>query len=122
MVFPDVRPSVPILDLGGNRIADAEQNTVSVNGTGGGHVMKFTKMQGCGNDYVYINGFQEKVPAGEKPGLARRLSDRHFGVGSDGVIFINPAEEADFEMEMYNADGTRSDVRKRHPLCGEIRL
>ncbi|MDE6925850.1 MAG: diaminopimelate epimerase [Acetatifactor sp.] len=72
--------------------------------------MKFTKMQGCGNDYVYINGFQEKVPAGEKPGLARRLSDRHFGVGSDGVIFINPAEEADFEMEMYNADGTRSEM------------
>lgn len=72
--------------------------------------MKFTKMQGCGNDYVYINGFQEQIPAEEKPGLARRLSDRHFGIGSDGVIFINPAEEADFEMEMYNADGTRSEM------------
>ncbi|MCM1542022.1 MAG: diaminopimelate epimerase [Blautia sp.] len=72
--------------------------------------MKFTKMQGCGNDYVYINGFQEKIPAEEKPELARRLSDRHFGVGGDGVIFINPAEEADFEMEMYNADGTRSEM------------
>lgn len=72
--------------------------------------MKFTKMQGCGNDYVYINGFQEKIPAEEKPELVKRLSDRHFGIGSDGVIFINPAEEADFEMEMYNADGTRSEM------------
>ncbi len=72
--------------------------------------MKFTKMQGCGNDYVYIDGFREKIPAAEKPGLAKRLSDRHFGIGSDGVIFINPAEDADFEMEMYNADGTRSEM------------
>ncbi len=72
--------------------------------------MKFTKMQGCGNDYVYVNGFQEKIPAEEKPELVRRLSDRHFGVGGDGVIFINPAENADFEMEMYNADGTRAEM------------
>ena len=72
--------------------------------------MKFTKMQGCGNDYVYVNGFTEKVPKEEKPELVRRLSDRHFGIGSDGVIFINPAEEADFEMEMYNADGSRSEM------------
>ncbi|MCM1112778.1 MAG: diaminopimelate epimerase [Muribaculum sp.] len=72
--------------------------------------MRFTKMQGCGNDYVYLNGFTEKVPAEEKPELARRLSDRHFGVGGDGVIFVNPAEEADFEMEMFNADGSRSEM------------
>lgn len=72
--------------------------------------MKFTKMQGCGNDYVYINGFQEKIPAEEKQELVRRLSDRHFGIGGDGIIFINPAEEADFEMEMYNADGTRAEM------------
>lgn len=72
--------------------------------------MKFTKMQGCGNDYVYVNGFTEKLSAEEKPELVRRLSDRHFGIGSDGVIFINPAEEADFEMEMYNADGSRSEM------------
>lgn len=72
--------------------------------------MKFTKMQGCGNDYIYIDGFREKVPSEKKPELARRLSDRHFGIGSDGVIFINPAEDADFEMEMYNADGTRSEM------------
>ena len=72
--------------------------------------MKFTKMQGCGNDYVYVNGFVEKVSQEEKPELVRRLSDRHFGIGGDGVIFINPAEEADFEMEMYNADGSRSEM------------
>ena len=72
--------------------------------------MKFTKMQGCGNDYVYVNGFVEKIKAEDKPELVRRLSDRHFGIGGDGVIFINPAEEADFEMEMYNADGTRSEM------------
>ena len=72
--------------------------------------MKFTKMQGCGNDYVYINGFTEKIESEKKPELVRRLSDRHFGVGSDGVIFINPAKNADFEMEMYNADGTRSEM------------
>lgn len=72
--------------------------------------MKFTKMQGCGNDYVYVNGFTETVSKEEKPELVRRLSDRHFGIGSDGVIFINPAQEADFEMEMYNADGSRSEM------------
>lgn len=72
--------------------------------------MKFTKMHGCGNDYIYINGFQEKVEAEKKPELVRRLSDRHFGIGSDGVIFINPSREADFEMEMYNADGSRAEM------------
>lgn len=72
--------------------------------------MKFTKMHGCGNDYVYIDGQKEQIPAREKPELVRRLSDRHFGIGGDGVIFINPAEEADFEMEMYNADGSRSEM------------
>ena len=72
--------------------------------------MKFTKMQGCGNDYVYVNGFEEHISDEDKPGLARRLSDRHFGIGGDGLIFINPAEEADFEMEMYNADGSRSEM------------
>lgn len=72
--------------------------------------MRFTKMEGCGNDYVYVNGFQEHIPEAEKPGLVRRLSDRHFGIGGDGLIFINPAEEADFEMEMYNADGTRAEM------------
>ena len=72
--------------------------------------MKFTKMQGCGNDYIYVNGFTEKVAKEDKPDLVRRLSNRNFGIGGDGVIFINPSKEADFEMEMYNADGTRSEM------------
>lgn len=72
--------------------------------------MKFTKMQGCGNDYVYINGFTEKIEQEKKPEVVRMLSDRHFGVGGDGAIFINPSTEADFEMEMYNADGTRAEM------------
>ena len=72
--------------------------------------MKFTKMHGCGNDYVYINGAAEGMSQEEKPDWVRRVSDRHFGVGSDGAIFINPSEEADFEMEMYNADGSRSEM------------
>lgn len=72
--------------------------------------MKFTKMHGCGNDYIYVNGFQETISPEQKPELVRRLSDRHFGIGGDGVIFINPSKEADFEMEMYNADGTRAQM------------
>ncbi|MGN0307814.1 MAG: diaminopimelate epimerase [Lachnospiraceae bacterium] len=72
--------------------------------------MKFTKMHGCGNDYVYINGAAEQISAAEKPDWVRKVSDRHFGIGSDGAIFINPSEQADFEMEMYNADGSRSEM------------
>ncbi|MBP3602652.1 MAG: diaminopimelate epimerase [Lachnospiraceae bacterium] len=72
--------------------------------------MKFTKMQGCGNDYVYVDGGKEVIAQEKKPELVRRLSDRHFGIGGDGVIFINPSKEADFEMEMYNMDGTRSEM------------
>lgn len=72
--------------------------------------MKFTKMHGCGNDYVYISGFSEQIPQENKETLVKRLSDRHFGVGGDGVIFINPSAEADFEMEMYNADGSRAEM------------
>lgn len=72
--------------------------------------MKFTKMHGCGNDYIYVDGAKEKIEPDKKPDLVRRLSDRHFGIGGDGVIFINPSEEADFEMEMYNMDGTRAEM------------
>ena len=72
--------------------------------------MKFTKMHGCGNDYLYINGFEEKLSSEEKPDWVRKVSDRHFGVGGDGAIFINPGKEAEFEMEMYNADGTRAQM------------
>lgn len=70
--------------------------------------MKFTKMEGCGNDYVYVNGFTETVE--DKPAMARKVSDRHFGIGSDGLIFINPSKVADCEMEMYNSDGSRSEM------------
>ena len=67
--------------------------------------MLFTKMHGCGNDYIYVDGSKEKIE--DRSELARVLSDRHFGIGGDGVIFINPSDNADFEMEMYNADGSR---------------
>ena len=70
--------------------------------------MRFTKMHGLGNDYVYVNCFKEKV---ENPAeAARYVSDRHFGIGSDGLILICPSEKADFEMVMYNADGSRSEM------------
>lgn len=72
--------------------------------------MKFTKMHGCGNDYVYINGIRERIASDKKPELVRRLSDRHFGIGGDGVIFINQGTNAEFEMEMYNADGSRAQM------------
>ncbi len=67
--------------------------------------MKFTKMQGCGNDYVYVNCFQETITAPEE--LAKRVSDRHFGIGADGMICICPSGVADFRMVMYNADGSQ---------------
>ena len=70
--------------------------------------MKFTKMQGLGNDYVYVNGFEARI---ENPSeMAVKVSNRNFGVGSDGLILINPSEKADFEMEMYNADGSRGEM------------
>ena len=72
--------------------------------------VEFTKMHGCGNDYVYINGFRYDIAKEAKPELAIRLSERHFGIGSDGLIFINPSQIADFEMEMYNADGSRAEM------------
>ncbi len=71
--------------------------------------MKFTKMQGAGNDYVYVDCFAEKAPR-DIEGLARAISDRHFGVGGDGLILICPAEGADAEMRMYNADGSYSEM------------
>ena len=74
--------------------------------------MKFTKMHGCGNDYVYVDGGKENVPSEKKSQVAQMVSDRHFGIGSDGIIFINPVadDDIDFEMEMYNADGSRSEM------------
>ncbi len=70
--------------------------------------MKFTKMHGAGNDYVYVNGFTEQVD--DPPALARRISDRHYGVGSDGLILILPSEQADVRMRMFNADGSESEM------------
>ena len=72
--------------------------------------MKFTKMQGIGNDYVYVNCFQETV---KNPcEVAKFVSDRHFGIGSDGLILIKPSEIADCEMDMYNLDGSQG------AMCG----
>lgn len=72
--------------------------------------MRFTKMHGIGNDYVYVNCLEEKV---ESPGeMAKFVSDRHFGIGSDGLILIKPSDRADFEMDMYNSDGSQG------AMCG----
>lgn len=68
----------------------------------------FTKMEGIGNDYVYVNCFKEKIERASE--LAVAVSDRHFGIGSDGLILIKPSEVADFTMEMYNADGSQSEM------------
>jgi len=70
--------------------------------------MKFTKMHGLGNDYVYVNCFEEKIDNPSE--VAIFVSDRHTGIGSDGLIMINPSKVADFEMEMYNADGSRGEM------------
>ena len=70
--------------------------------------MRFTKMQGLGNDYVYVDCFKETIEDPSK--LAKVISDRHFGVGSDGLILICPSDKADFEMKMYNADGSRGEM------------
>ena len=67
-------------------------------------------MHGCGNDYVYVNGFEEKIEDESKAAIL--VSDRHFGIGADGLILIKPSEKADFEMVMYNADGSRG------AMCG----
>lgn len=70
----------------------------------------FTKMHGTGNDYVYINLFEENIPNPEE--LSIRISDRHFGIGSDGLILVAPSEVADCRMRMYNADGSEG------AMCG----
>lgn len=70
--------------------------------------MYFTKMHGLGNDYIYVNGITEHIREPER--LAVRLSDRHFGVGADGLILILPSRRADFRMDIYNADGSRAEM------------
>src|SRR6516225_7035504 len=71
--------------------------------------MRFTKMQGCGNDYIYVDCFREKPPK-DAPALSRAISDRHFGVGGDGLILICPSEKADARMRMFNADGSEAEM------------
>ncbi len=70
--------------------------------------MRFTKMHGCGNDYIYINCFEETVENPEK--LAIAMSERHFGVGSDGLVLILPSERGDFRMRMFNLDGSEGEM------------
>lgn len=70
--------------------------------------MRFTKMHGLGNDYVYVNGFDQDVP--DPVRVAQAVSDRHFGIGSDGLILILPSDKADVRMRMFNADGSESEM------------
>ena len=77
--------------------------------------MKFTKMHGLGNDYIYINGFEEIVA---DPGeLAIKVSDRHFGIGSDGIVLIMPSDSCDFRMRMFNNDGSEAEMCGNASRC-----
>jgi diaminopimelate epimerase len=70
--------------------------------------MRFTKMHGLGNDYIYVNGFDEQVD--DPAAVARAVSDRHFGIGADGLILILPSDKADCRMRMFNADGSEAQM------------
>lgn len=70
--------------------------------------MKFTKMHGAGNDYIYVNGFEETIK--NRNEFSKKVSDRHFGIGSDGLIVVDPSEVADCKMDMYNADGSQGKM------------
>ena len=77
--------------------------------------IRFTKMEGCGNDYVYVNGFEQSVESPEK--LACEISDRHFGVGSDGLVLILPSRKADIRMRMFNSDGSEAEMCGNAARC-----
>ena len=77
--------------------------------------MRFTKMQGAGNDYIYLNGF-EPLPA-DLNKLSRQMSDRHFGIGSDGLVVIMPSTRCDFRMRMFNSDGTEAEMCGNASRC-----
>ncbi|GHT76086.1 diaminopimelate epimerase [Bacteroidia bacterium] len=77
--------------------------------------MKFTKMHGAGNDYVYVDGFQENVKNPEA--LAIQISDRHKGIGSDGLVLILPSDTCDFRMRMFNADGSEAQMCGNASRC-----
>ena len=71
--------------------------------------MRFTKMHGAGNDYVYVNCFDQPLPK-DAPEVARQISHRRFGVGGDGLILIRPSEIADARMQMFNTDGSEAEM------------
>lgn len=71
-------------------------------------IMKFTKMHGAGNDYIYVNGFEETIK--DRSAFSIKVSDRHFGIGSDGLIVVDPSDVADCKMDMYNADGSQGKM------------
>ncbi len=77
--------------------------------------MRFTKMQGAGNDYIYLNGF-EPLPA-DLNKLSCQMSDRHFGIGSDGLVVIMPSTRCDFRMRMFNSDGTEAEMCGNASRC-----
>lgn len=77
--------------------------------------MKFAKMQGTGNDYIYVNCFDESID--DPPAAAKFLSDRHFGIGSDGLVLILPSDRADFRMDIYNSDGSRAKMCGNAARC-----
>lgn len=77
--------------------------------------MKFTKMQGIGNDYVYVNCFEETVADPER--VSEFISDRHFGIGADGLVLIMPSDKADFRMRMFNADGSEGNMCGNATRC-----
>ena len=76
---------------------------------------KFTKMHGAGNDYIYVNCFEEKVE--DINATAKKVSDRHFGIGSDGLVLICPSDKADFRMDMYNSDGSQAEMCGNATRC-----
>ena len=76
---------------------------------------KFTKMHGAGNDYIYVNCFEEKIENINE--TAKFVSDRHFGIGSDGLVLICPSDKADFRMDMYNSDGTQAEMCGNATRC-----
>ena len=77
--------------------------------------IRFTKMHGCGNDYVYVNGFEQHIAEPER--LAQYVSDRHFGIGSDGLVLILPSKTCDFRMRMFNADGSEAQMCGNASRC-----
>lgn len=79
--------------------------------------LEFTKMQGAGNDYIYVNGFSQDTSNLDLSRLARQLSDRHFGIGSDGLVFILPSHKADFRMRMFNSDGSEAEMCGNASRC-----